>query len=156
MYSFAVCNFGQEWEVAHIHTKTPYRAGLKREIEADIGVKIGLRSVNITLKSTFSWIFMSSFLNLGRYTAVANMYGITGFVLHVSVTPTKDTPYLDLRGDLSGIHCEYFVESSSACSSACLRKQQRKHQGSTLLALCDDNPQWPMRDAPHKGPVIKY
>ena len=46
----SVCNFGQEWEVADIHTVTQYRAGLREEIEADIGVKIGLRSVNITLK----------------------------------------------------------------------------------------------------------
>ena len=44
-------NFGQEWESAHLHTKTAYRAGTKHEITADIGVKIGLRSVNITLKS---------------------------------------------------------------------------------------------------------
>ena len=45
-----MCNFGQEWEVAEIHTVTQYRAGLTEEIDADIGVKIGLRSVNITLK----------------------------------------------------------------------------------------------------------
>lgn len=45
-------NFGQEWEVGHIHTKTPYRAGTGHEINASIGLKIGLRSVNVTLKST--------------------------------------------------------------------------------------------------------
>ena len=49
-FCVAVCNFGQEWEVAEIHTVTQYRAGLREEIDADIGVKIGLRSVNITLK----------------------------------------------------------------------------------------------------------
>ncbi|XP_065162202.1 dual oxidase maturation factor 1-like [Atheta coriaria] len=48
---FLVGNFGQEWEVAHIHSKTAYKAGTNAEIDADIGVKIGLRSVNITLKS---------------------------------------------------------------------------------------------------------
>ena len=46
-------NFGQEWESAHLHTKTVYRAGTKTEIMADVGVKIGLRSVNITLKSQY-------------------------------------------------------------------------------------------------------
>ncbi|KAF5286734.1 hypothetical protein FQR65_LT12467 [Abscondita terminalis] len=46
-----LANFGQEWEVSHIKTKTPYRAGTGHEILADIGVNIGLRSVNVTLKS---------------------------------------------------------------------------------------------------------
>lgn len=46
-----LANFGQEWESAYLHTKTQYRSGIKKEIEADIGVKIGLRSVNITLKT---------------------------------------------------------------------------------------------------------
>lgn len=45
-------NYGQEWEVDRIKTKTPYKAGTAQEINATIGVKIGLRSVNITLKST--------------------------------------------------------------------------------------------------------
>ncbi|KAF2879164.1 hypothetical protein ILUMI_27016 [Ignelater luminosus] len=44
-------NFGQEWEVGHILTKTPYRVGTGHEINASIGIKIGLRSVNVTLKS---------------------------------------------------------------------------------------------------------
>ncbi|KAK4877433.1 hypothetical protein RN001_009939 [Aquatica leii] len=46
-----LANFGQEWEVSHIRTKTPYRVGTGHEIVADIGVNIGLRSVNVTLKS---------------------------------------------------------------------------------------------------------
>ncbi len=53
IFSFTVCNFGQEWEVAEIHTKTQYRAGIKKEIEANIGVKIGLRGINITLKGMY-------------------------------------------------------------------------------------------------------
>ncbi|EFA08225.1 Dual oxidase maturation factor 1-like Protein [Tribolium castaneum] len=44
-------NFGQEWEVGHILTRTPYKAGSSAEINASIGLKIGLRSVNVTLKS---------------------------------------------------------------------------------------------------------
>ncbi|KAK7079088.1 hypothetical protein SK128_001196 [Halocaridina rubra] len=45
-----LCNFGQEWEVGKVHTRTQYKAGTPDEIRADIGVKLGLRSVNITLK----------------------------------------------------------------------------------------------------------
>ncbi|CAH1797388.1 unnamed protein product [Owenia fusiformis] len=45
-----ICNFGQEWEVGHIKTHTQYKAGVSDEIEANIGMKIGLRSINITLK----------------------------------------------------------------------------------------------------------
>ncbi|RZC40902.1 dual oxidase maturation factor 1 [Asbolus verrucosus] len=45
-------NFGQEWEVGHIRSKTPYKAGSPVEINASIGIKIGLRSVNVTLKSS--------------------------------------------------------------------------------------------------------
>ena len=45
-------NFGQEWEVAEVSTRTQYRAGLRKDIHAHIGVKIGLRSINVTLKGT--------------------------------------------------------------------------------------------------------
>lgn len=47
-----VNNFGQEWEVGHIQTKTPYKAGSGDEIDAAISIKISLRSVNVTLKAT--------------------------------------------------------------------------------------------------------
>ncbi|XP_022094628.1 dual oxidase maturation factor 1-like isoform X1 [Acanthaster planci] len=44
--------WGQEWEKAEIHeTHTAYKAFYSEEIVADIGVKIGLNSVNITLKA---------------------------------------------------------------------------------------------------------
>ena len=36
--------------MGQLQTKVPYRAGTGQEIEADIGVWIGLRAVNITLK----------------------------------------------------------------------------------------------------------
>lgn len=46
-----ICNFGQDWESASLaHVTTAYRAGIPNEINASIGVHIGLRSVNITLK----------------------------------------------------------------------------------------------------------
>ncbi|XP_046400601.1 dual oxidase maturation factor 1-like [Ischnura elegans] len=44
-------NYGQNWEVGVIKATVPYKAGVPDEIKADIGVHIGLRSVNITLKS---------------------------------------------------------------------------------------------------------
>lgn len=46
-----LCNFGQEWEYAKIRAKTPYKAFSHHELDAEIEVKIGLRSVNITLKN---------------------------------------------------------------------------------------------------------
>ncbi|ROT64670.1 Dual oxidase maturation factor 1 [Penaeus vannamei] len=49
--SIMLCNFGQEWEVGHLTTRTAYRAGTAQEIRARVGVKLGLRSVNITLKA---------------------------------------------------------------------------------------------------------
>lgn len=47
-----VCNWGQEWEVASIDTETQYKAFTDEVIEAHVGIKIGLRNVNITLKGT--------------------------------------------------------------------------------------------------------
>ncbi|XP_039272388.2 dual oxidase maturation factor 1-like isoform X2 [Styela clava] len=41
---------GQEWELAEIETKTPYKVFSTTEINATVGAKIGLGSVNITLK----------------------------------------------------------------------------------------------------------
>ncbi|KAG0728604.1 Dual oxidase maturation factor 1 [Chionoecetes opilio] len=49
--SWTACNFGQEWEVGVIRTGTPYRAGTGQEIKAQIGIHLGLRSLNITLKA---------------------------------------------------------------------------------------------------------
>ncbi|XP_034933826.1 dual oxidase maturation factor 1-like [Chelonus insularis] len=49
-FSLFLVNYGQEWEVGQIETSTPYRAGEKSEIQAQIKIKIGLRSINITLK----------------------------------------------------------------------------------------------------------
>ena len=50
MESFSVSNFAYTWETSEIHTRTKYKAGEGREISADIGVHIGLRGINITLK----------------------------------------------------------------------------------------------------------
>ncbi|XP_067935872.1 dual oxidase maturation factor 2-like [Watersipora subatra] len=45
-----LCNWGQEWEVDELTTHTHYKAFTNRTIEAHVGIKIGLRNVNITLK----------------------------------------------------------------------------------------------------------
>ena len=46
----SVVNYGQDWEVGKIMTRTQYRAGIKDEIMTVIEVKIGLRSINITVR----------------------------------------------------------------------------------------------------------
>ncbi|CAH1252736.1 DUOXA1 [Branchiostoma lanceolatum] len=43
-------NFGMEWEVSEVETGVQYKAFHNEEIHAKIGVKIGLRGANITLK----------------------------------------------------------------------------------------------------------
>lgn len=45
-------NFGQAWEVGEVTTRTAYKAGTKEEIRATVGVKLGLRSLNVTLLRT--------------------------------------------------------------------------------------------------------
>ncbi|XP_062591374.1 dual oxidase maturation factor 1-like [Saccostrea cucullata] len=47
-----LCNFSTEWEVAEAtNVRTKYKAGSSGEITADIGVHIGFRGINITLKA---------------------------------------------------------------------------------------------------------
>ena len=48
---FLVGVLGQEWESAELYTHTPYKAFTSHEIQAHVGMRIGLASVNITLKS---------------------------------------------------------------------------------------------------------
>jgi len=45
-------NFGQAWEVGEVKTHTAYKAGTKEEIHATVGVRLGLRSLNVTLLRT--------------------------------------------------------------------------------------------------------
>ncbi|XP_046467434.1 dual oxidase maturation factor 1-like [Neodiprion pinetum] len=44
-------NFGQEWEVGSVKSAVPYRAGSPHQVNASIGIKLGLRSINITLRA---------------------------------------------------------------------------------------------------------
>lgn len=41
---------GQDWVASELSTKTPYKAFTKTEIHATVGARIGLGSVNVTLK----------------------------------------------------------------------------------------------------------
>ncbi|KYM93528.1 Dual oxidase maturation factor 1 [Cyphomyrmex costatus] len=77
-------NFGQEWEYGSTRSKTPYRVNVGQKIDAHIAVKIGLRSVNITLKAKseedtplkeeiidynerFSWMWDQGRIGFGPY-----------------------------------------------------------------------------------------
>ena len=40
------------WETSEVHTETKYKAGTGKDINATIGLYIGLRGINITLKGT--------------------------------------------------------------------------------------------------------
>lgn len=52
-YNVPVTNFGYEWEVAEAkNVRTKYKSGSAGEITADIGVYMGLRGINVTLKGT--------------------------------------------------------------------------------------------------------
>lgn len=43
-----------EWEKSEVRTKTQYKAFMSQEIKAKVGVKIGLRGVNVTLTGIIS------------------------------------------------------------------------------------------------------
>lgn len=74
-------NFSYSWETAQINTLTKYKAGIAKDITADIGVHIGLRGINITLKGVpeqqinetinynehFSWEWRQGRLGFGPY-----------------------------------------------------------------------------------------
>ena len=46
-----MANFGTCWYVASADISSPYRAFSKEKIYAKVGVKVGLQSVNITLRA---------------------------------------------------------------------------------------------------------
>ncbi|GIY13229.1 dual oxidase maturation factor 1 [Caerostris extrusa] len=47
-----VSNYGTEWHVAQATISSHYKAFSREKIYADVAVKIGLNSVNITLQAT--------------------------------------------------------------------------------------------------------
>ena len=52
-FLFSVSDFGYAWQTGTIHTKTPYRQFTKEEINASVGLHVGLRGINVTLKGTW-------------------------------------------------------------------------------------------------------
>jgi len=99
----SVCNFGQEWEVSELSTKTPYRAGLGEEIHAHIGVKISLRSINITLKGIYNKTISSCTSNMNQFSCSSSLHFIQIFIGRdtVKINPrdmffniTKDVNYI--------------------------------------------------------------
>lgn len=45
-----VCNFGYGWQKDSVYVQTQYKAFTDEEIDAEVGLHVGLRGVNITLK----------------------------------------------------------------------------------------------------------
>jgi hypothetical protein len=43
-------NYGIRWEKSSVETTTQYKAFMSQEIKAEVGVNIGLRGINVTLK----------------------------------------------------------------------------------------------------------
>ena len=51
----SVCQYGYEWESGSVVTHTNYKPFTNHEIEAKIGLHVGIHGVNITLKGTSFW-----------------------------------------------------------------------------------------------------
>lgn len=83
LLSIMLSLYGMEWEVAEIHdTPTYYKAFEKYELEkAEIGVKIGLNAVNITLKhdGNHSLSNKNEVINYNERFHFYGVQGLTGF-----------------------------------------------------------------------------
>lgn len=55
--------FGQNWESAYVNTTVPYKVFSRHLIKAEVGVKVGLASVNITLRSKIVFFISYSLKN---------------------------------------------------------------------------------------------
>ena len=74
-YLYLVSNFGMEWKKSEVETTTQYKAFMSQEIKAKVGVKIGLRGVNVTLKgimsfNNFSVVYLFIYLFLFTYLSI--------------------------------------------------------------------------------------
>jgi hypothetical protein len=85
-----VCNYGYGWESGSVHTKTSYKTRTagehNHEVYCNIGVKLGLRGINVTMKGTpitqknatinynerFSWEWNQGRLGFGPYAGRIN------------------------------------------------------------------------------------
>ena len=50
-----VSNFSYGWCSGKVHVKTQYRAHTNEEITAEVGLFVGLRGINITLKGKYNF-----------------------------------------------------------------------------------------------------
>jgi hypothetical protein len=54
---FSVVNYSPHWETAEVVAETKYKAGTGKDIHAKVGVHIGLRGINVTLKGQYNLRF---------------------------------------------------------------------------------------------------
>ncbi|CAL1264848.1 unnamed protein product [Larinioides sclopetarius] len=45
-----ICNFGYGWEYGSVKATTPYKSFINEQVKAEIGLKVGLRGINVTLR----------------------------------------------------------------------------------------------------------
>ncbi|XP_035667437.1 dual oxidase maturation factor 1-like [Branchiostoma floridae] len=82
-----VSNFGMEWEKAEVHTKVQYKAFIAEEMDGTVGVKIGLRAVNITLKGSGKGALENEEINYNeRFNYGQDGQGRIGFGPYASLT----------------------------------------------------------------------
>jgi len=79
-----VCNFGKDWQTGYVTTRTPFTPYRDFEIHAKIGLRVGLRGINVTLEGLprnqfnrsiyyneeFSWEWQQGNLGQGPYASV--------------------------------------------------------------------------------------
>lgn len=58
-----VSNFGYAWYTDTTRVHTQYKAFTTEEIEADVGLHIGLRGINITLKGIIKFLSIIRYFN---------------------------------------------------------------------------------------------
>lgn len=110
-----LCNFGREWDIGSITTVTQYKAG-PGNINATVGVKIGLRGVNITLKGDPEIQQLNELINYNEeFSWNPWREGRTGFGPYASAI-RKDYREAQYRGTPYPILwvAEYFVQEGES------------------------------------------
>ena len=44
-----VCIVGNDWQVGHVYSRMEYSAEIDHDVQARVGLRVGLKNVNITL-----------------------------------------------------------------------------------------------------------
>lgn len=64
LFLFSVCNFGYGWEYGSVKAVTQYKSFVNEQVQAEIGLKVGLRGINVTLRGEYHiTIFYFHFLS---------------------------------------------------------------------------------------------